>query len=489
MLNLTGDWYNHECPSELKNSSGHEPEAVLQHLQIQRRNTNHVKDSELASLFGKLKYEENLIDSIYETQKEKSLVSATPLSTAFFSTFIVQDIQDSHDDEDDTRSSHEYLNDLEEEYQARSLLDKFKRFFKKGTQRFSSVKATDQTECHKCGRTGHFARDSFAKTSVPFYQSPFHSKQVSSSMHKPELRPTKNFEAKYNKVKVKLALLSSSASPSKLTMVKNKGLIAEAYEWDKEEVPSDYKEIVEVKVLMALAKDNECVSKKSRNGEWVKISMRKRDKSSVCSTHLPPLKKLDGVEPISGPKTIKSILKLCGSYDHDTNGHNMIISLEREINLRNPQHAFKRCEACGSLTHTTTDHYDIEWFKRGEALQAKKTKALKSTRAESSNANRSNTSTKRYSLMSKAFRVFNTRKQQTKETYHITFDESTDAIKFSKPSVDNINIVESERYPPDEYIHHYEPYQKYQVNINEVSFIDSYERSDPIVLETKASSD
>nr|GEY92623.1 ribonuclease H-like domain-containing protein [Tanacetum cinerariifolium] len=35
------------------------------------------------------------------------------------------------DDEEDTRSSHEYLNDLEEEYQARDLLAKSKRFFKK----------------------------------------------------------------------------------------------------------------------------------------------------------------------------------------------------------------------------------------------------------------------------------------------------------------------------------------------------------------------
>ncbi|GKB33697.1 hypothetical protein Tco_0873098 [Tanacetum coccineum] len=78
------------------------------------RNTNHVKDSELASLFGKLKYEENLIDSIYETKKNKSLVSTTPLSTAFISTSNVQDFQDSLDDEEDTRSSHEYLNDLEE---------------------------------------------------------------------------------------------------------------------------------------------------------------------------------------------------------------------------------------------------------------------------------------------------------------------------------------------------------------------------------------
>ncbi|GJR35172.1 hypothetical protein Tco_1210856 [Tanacetum coccineum] len=189
------------------------------------RNTNHVKDFELASLFSKLKYEENLIDNIYETEKNKSLVSATPLSTAFFSTSIVQDFQDSLDNEEDTRSSHEYLNDLEEEYQARGLLAKSKRFFKKGTQRFSSAKATDQTECHKCGKKGHFAKDS-----------------------------------------------------SKASMVKNKGLIAKAYEWDEEEVSSDDNEMVEVKVLMALAEDNDAVSKESaRNGEWVKISMRKCD--------------------------------------------------------------------------------------------------------------------------------------------------------------------------------------------------------------------
>ncbi|GKD36561.1 hypothetical protein Tco_1252070, partial [Tanacetum coccineum] len=66
------------------------------------------------------------------------------------------------------------------------------------------------------------------------------------------------------------------------------------------------------------------------------------------------------------------ICRICGSYDHETNGHNKIISLERKINPRNPQHPFKRCEVCGSSIHTITDHYDIEWFKKGEALQAKK---------------------------------------------------------------------------------------------------------------------
>ncbi|GJY28475.1 hypothetical protein Tco_0404242 [Tanacetum coccineum] len=148
------------------------------------RNTNHVKESQLASLF------------------------------------------DSPDDEEDTRSSQEYMNDIEEEYQARALLAKSKRFFKNGT--LSSAKAIDQTEWHKCGRKGHFARDCFSKTSVPSYH-------------------------------------------------KSKGLIAETYEWDEEEVSSDENKAIEVKALMALANEERVyVSKESvSNGEWVKISIQK----------------------------------------------------------------------------------------------------------------------------------------------------------------------------------------------------------------------
>ncbi|GKB08285.1 hypothetical protein Tco_0836569, partial [Tanacetum coccineum] len=72
---------------------------------------------------------------------------------------------------------------------------------------------------------------------------------------------------------------------SKASMVKNKGLIAEAYDWDEEEVSSDDKEMVEVKVLMELAEDNEAVSKEgARNGEWVKISMIKYEHVAVNLT-------------------------------------------------------------------------------------------------------------------------------------------------------------------------------------------------------------
>nr|GFA29197.1 hypothetical protein [Tanacetum cinerariifolium] len=479
----------------------------------------------------------------YNTFKFKEGETLKQTFTGYKALMNKLEFQDSPDNEEDTRSSHEYLNDLEEEYQARALLAKSKRFFKKGTQRFNSAKATDQTECHKYGKKGHFVRDCWSKALVPSYQSPFQPKPLSPSQHKPELRPTKDFEAKYNKVNAKLALLSSSALASKAVTIKNKGHIVEAYEWDEEEVSTYENKMVKVKVLMALVEENDAISKEGTKNEVdqlnedpsssgqkdlvfvksladdTKVSILcierpwlseaeglilpnhdtgrilptesqrnttdplvdandssatecdSTNESSVYSIPLPPLKKLDGAKPISGPKTIKSILRLkstfkaetlkgvainkpssapakgnknssaskvnsapagklksvkikddpplaihlkilgrssrpknprpskhffptcihCGfndhlsddcvnypiydifgSYDHDTHGHNRIISLRRGIKPENPQRVMKSCETCGSTFHITTDHNDMEWFKRGEELQEKR---------------------------------------------------------------------------------------------------------------------
>nr|GEX73017.1 retrovirus-related Pol polyprotein from transposon TNT 1-94 [Tanacetum cinerariifolium] len=143
-----------------------------------------------------------------------------------------------------------------------------------------------------------------------------------SPQHKPELRPTKNFEAKYNKVKAKLALLSSSASTSKASMCIS------------EQIPSQKKRILGVDqltedpsssgqkdlVFVKLSADDTKMIIPGVERPWLSeaevavtdsstTDYDSADESSVFSTPLPPLKKLDGTEPISGPKTIKSILR------------------------------------------------------------------------------------------------------------------------------------------------------------------------------------
>ncbi|GJS04999.1 hypothetical protein Tco_0321507 [Tanacetum coccineum] len=57
--------------------------------------------------------------------------------------------------------------------------------------------------------------------------------------------------------------------------LKNKGLVAETFNYYKEEV-SDDKEETQVKVLMALADDELSLGKNhARNGEWIDITMKK----------------------------------------------------------------------------------------------------------------------------------------------------------------------------------------------------------------------
>ncbi|GKA14064.1 hypothetical protein Tco_0693710 [Tanacetum coccineum] len=80
---------------------------------------------------------------------------------------------------------------------------------------------------------------------------------------------------------------------------------------DEEEVSLDDEE-TKVKALMALT-DEERISvgkESARNGEWTKITIKKHSS--------PPLKKLDGAKPGSGPKTVKSILKSKSTFKAKT---------------------------------------------------------------------------------------------------------------------------------------------------------------------------
>ncbi|GJZ46551.1 retrovirus-related pol polyprotein from transposon TNT 1-94 [Tanacetum coccineum] len=82
-----------------------------------------------------------------------------------------------------------------------------------------------------------------------------------------------------------------------------------------------------------------------------------------------------------------------------------------------------------------------------------------------------------YSFVSKAFRVFNTRRQQVHETYHVTFDESMEAIRFTNTLVDEIRIDDSSRYPPNEFLQEDDPSRQYQVDSDISYYIIPHGRS------------
>nr|GEU76727.1 hypothetical protein [Tanacetum cinerariifolium] len=81
-----------------------------------------------------------------------------------------------------------------------------------------------------------------------------------------------------------------------------------------------------------------------------------------------------------------------------------------------------------------------------------------------------------YSSVLKAFRVYNTRRQQIEDTYHVTFDKSIEAIRFTNTLVDEIGIDDSSRYPPDEFQED-DPSRQYQLDYNVSYYIIPHGRS------------
>ncbi|GJR40306.1 hypothetical protein Tco_1215990 [Tanacetum coccineum] len=199
------------------------------------RNVNHTQTLDLADIYERFFYEDNLIQRRYSDTKK---ASSTVISTAFFSNNVIQDFQENSNGEVDERSSEEYLRDLDIESFARDYFSKMSEpSYKSPVNNYSSVSKGFQPK--------------FTLKLIQSYSN-------SSSQADPKFQ--KDYKAEYKKMKAKLALLEA---------------IAETFDWDEEEV-SDEEEVTQVKVLMALADDELTVRKShARNGEWVDITIRK----------------------------------------------------------------------------------------------------------------------------------------------------------------------------------------------------------------------
>nr|GEV42627.1 copia protein [Tanacetum cinerariifolium] len=117
-------------------------------------------------------------------------------------------------------------------------------------------------------------------------------------------------KTEYKKRKAKLALLEAIPSTSQTPDTfqrNNKGLVAETFDWDEEEI-SDDEEVIEVKVLMALADDELTIEKNhAKNGSFTKLRGNVIDLSTLLSERKTRLR----------PDDYRNYPEcdICGSYD------------------------------------------------------------------------------------------------------------------------------------------------------------------------------
>nr|GEV26523.1 retrovirus-related Pol polyprotein from transposon TNT 1-94 [Tanacetum cinerariifolium] len=209
---------------------------------------------------------------------------------------------------------------------------------------------------------------------------------------------------------------------------------------DEEEVSED-EEVTQVKVLIALADDELTVGKShARNvpkSQAVNESLKtlntlesSKDSRAEFVTPLPPLKNLLGAS--SSSKIMPLTFQSHSSKERPGLGH--IIHIRRgvlaESSQSNESSIGVMCNTCGSTIHSTSNHNEFDYFKRGEKAQAAKAREP----------------TKKW------------------ETYHVTFYESKEAIMFINTLVDEIEIDDSSRYPPDEFLHADDPSRQYHVD-------------------------
>ncbi|GJU60483.1 retrovirus-related pol polyprotein from transposon TNT 1-94 [Tanacetum coccineum] len=87
-----------------------------------------------------------------------------------------------------------------------------------------------------------------------------------------------------------------------------------------------------------------------------------------------------------------------------------------------------------------------------------------------------------YSLVAKAFRVFNIRRQEMEETVHVTFSEDDQAISKTTTEGDDINFNENMSFPNDEFLEPRSKATQCYGNIEYFSYIPVYENITPTDL-------
>ncbi|GJU73625.1 hypothetical protein Tco_1265030 [Tanacetum coccineum] len=323
------------------------------------------------------------------------------------------DIQDSPDDEKDIRSSQEYMNDLEEEYQVRALLTKSKDEEEVSSNDDEMVEIkdlmalTDEERIYvgkESSRNGEWIKIYMTKNKEIILCQKHRNLVQELNTCKEQLlvlKQTKldlltmhhvNTEILKENQNLKLELKELTSITKTWLNSSNK-----VNQYISEQIPTQKKKILGIDhltkdtsssgqkdlVFVKSSADNSirytpdgekpCLSEaeglilpnhdtdrilsveSQRNTSDPSVASTdslvndydSTDESSVCSTPLPPLEKLPGAEPVSGPKTIKSFLKSNCTFKAN--------ALKVSLLLNHPQ-LLLRCER---TDHRTCDHAEF----------------------------------------------------------------------------------------------------------------------------------
>nr|GEV37771.1 retrovirus-related Pol polyprotein from transposon TNT 1-94 [Tanacetum cinerariifolium] len=351
-----------------------------------------------------------------------------------------KDFQDSPDDEEDTRSSHEYLNDLDSSALApSSFSSKNKGLIAKSHNWDEEEVSSDdeETEVKALMALTDEERIFVGKESARNVLIKLIVNEQILTQKKIILGIGQLAEDTSSCGSKDLVFVKSSADNSDMSITSSN--LHKSSEAEDSTLPNHDIDEVSLNKSQRNTTDPSAIVPDSPTPDYDSAN-----ESSVCSTPLLLLKKLDSVEPGSGPKTVKSILKSKSTFKAKTlkgitlnepssapargnksssasktnstpagklknvnveddpplamvikelNELKLQISKKRSSYSRNnntqqkSSTCHKNCKTYGSNVHTTSDHNDIEWFRKRETPYAKK--------FESSNALRSNTPTKR----------------------------------------------------------------------------------------------
>nr|GEX53488.1 retrovirus-related Pol polyprotein from transposon TNT 1-94 [Tanacetum cinerariifolium] len=389
------------------------------------------------NIYGRFVYEDNLIQRRHSDTKKALITtpSSFAISIAFFSNNVIQDFHENSDDEVDERSSEEYLRDLDVEYQERTLLPNLKHFIKRRSN-FSSQKANENTECTNVAKKvkklmaltadddltiGKVMLEMVERLNPDIKIPNFNTERILvlesqavkeslETLNTPE--SSKDFEAEFLTSLPPLKNLHGASPSSEVILLTFQ--------------PHSPKERPGLGIMKHTKPETQDSSNKSVSGTVI----------AKKTTPLVPIKVKDTEQESKLNKLAKLVQML---IDEKISG-----GVLAESSQSNESSIRIKCNTCESTVYSTSNHNEFDHFKRGEKIQTAKAREP----------------TKKW-----AFRVYNIRRQQIEETYHVIIDESTEAIKFTNTLVDEIGIDDSSRYPPDEFLHEDDPSRQYQVVI------------------------